>query len=53
VSPFKYLVSGFMGVLVHDVPMRCSKNESARLNLPSKVANCAECTADFVKRLGG
>jgi len=42
-----------MGVLVHDVPVRCSKNEFARFNLPPNVANCAEYTADFVKRLGG
>ncbi|PUU75389.1 hypothetical protein B9Z19DRAFT_1131463 [Tuber borchii] len=53
ISPFKYLVSGFTGVLVHDVPVRCSKNELAKFNLPPNVANCAEYTADFVKRLGG
>ncbi|PUU75384.1 hypothetical protein B9Z19DRAFT_994987, partial [Tuber borchii] len=44
ISPFKYLVSGFIGVLVHDIPVRY---------LPPNVANCAEYTADFVKRLGG
>ena len=42
-----------MGVLVHDAPVRYSKNEFARFNLPPDVANCAEYTVDFVKRLGG
>ena len=40
-------------MLVHDVPVRCSKNEFARFNLPPNVANCAEYTAGFVQRLGG
>ena len=38
---------------MHDIPVRCSKNEFARFNLPPNLANCAEYTADFVKRLGG
>jgi len=53
ISPFKYLVSGFLSVLVHDVPVRCGKNEFARFNLPPNVANCTEYTLPFVQRLGG
>ncbi|KAG0640807.1 ABC drug exporter AtrF [Tuber brumale] len=53
VTPFKYLVAGFLGVLVHDIPVRCSKNEFARFDLPPNFANCAEYTATFVQRLGG
>ena len=53
ISPFKYLVSGLLSVLVHDVPVRWGKNELARFNLPPNVANCTEYTLAFVQRLGG
>ncbi|RPB00590.1 putative ABC transporter [Choiromyces venosus 120613-1] len=52
-TPFKYLVSGFLGVLVHDVPVRCAEREFARFELPPRVSSCAEYTAAFVQRLGG
>ena len=40
-------------MLAHDIPVRCSKNEFARFNLPPNLANCAEYTAHFVNCLGG
>ncbi|RPB00587.1 ABC-2 type transporter, partial [Choiromyces venosus 120613-1] len=45
VTPFKYLVSGCLGVLVHDVPERFTEREFARFQLLPGVYSCAEYMA--------
>ncbi|KAI9826621.1 MAG: hypothetical protein M1832_006217 [Thelocarpon impressellum] len=51
-TPFRYLVEAFLGVLLHNVPVRCDENEFARFSPPSG-QTCEEYTRQFVKMAGG
>lgn len=52
VTPFHYLLEGFLGVAVHGRPVVCDSQEFARFAAPAG-QTCASYTADFVSRMGG
>jgi ATP-binding cassette subfamily G (WHITE) protein 2 (SNQ2) len=51
-SPFRYFLEGFLGVLTKDVPVRCATNELARFTAPDGMG-CTEYVAPFVSQAGG
>lgn len=52
VTPFRYLLSGFLGVILHNVPVKCDPVEFARFSPPSG-QSCENYTEAFVKQVGG
>lgn len=52
VSPFTYLLEGFLGVLVHDVPVVCTEKELARIPKPP-TQTCQEYASAFIRQAGG
>lgn len=52
ITPFKYLLEGFLGVVVHDVPVECAENELARFT-PPPGQTCQQYTQGFIQRMGG
>ena len=51
-TPFRYLLEGFLGVILHDVPVICDDVEFARFSPPSGMS-CANYTSQFVQMVGG
>ncbi|KFA74925.1 hypothetical protein S40288_06759 [Stachybotrys chartarum IBT 40288] len=51
-SPFHYLLEGFMGVVVHDQPVRCETDEFARFSAPPG-STCDEYVQPFIEQAGG
>ena len=51
-SPFRYLMEGFLAVATHGVPVTCAENEFARFSPPPGVS-CANYTEAFVQEVGG
>ena len=51
-TPFNYLLSGFLGVATHDLPVRCSESEFAKFSAPPG-QTCASYTDAYVKEVGG
>ena len=51
-TPFNYLFSGFLGVAVHDQPVRCSDAEFAKFSAPPG-QTCESYTQTYVKEAGG
>ncbi|KAJ6261194.1 ABC multidrug transporter atrB [Drechslerella dactyloides] len=51
-SPFTYLVEGFLSVLTHNVPVICKDDEFARYQAPFD-QTCQEYTQPFIDQVGG
>lgn len=51
-SPFHYLLEGFLGVAIHDQPVECEADEFARFEAPSG-QSCEEYAGPFVEQAGG
>ncbi|KAI5778138.1 ABC-2 type transporter-domain-containing protein [Geopyxis carbonaria] len=51
-SPFTYLLDGFLGVLTHDVPVRCAEKEFAVFTPPQNTS-CQEYVGSYLKMAGG
>ena len=51
-TPFRYLLSGFLSVATHNRPVICAPNEFARFP-PPPGQTCQSYTADFIKQAGG
>ncbi|KAI9835912.1 MAG: hypothetical protein M1819_001810 [Sarea resinae] len=51
-SPFHWVVEGFLGVAVHGVPVKCASDEFSRFTPPSG-QTCQQYTQGFIKSTGG
>ncbi|KKK21456.1 ABC transporter [Aspergillus ochraceoroseus] len=51
-SPFHYLVEGFLGVVIHDVPVRCVPREEALFTPPSNLT-CQQYAGPFAAHAPG
>ncbi|KAF3937032.1 hypothetical protein ABW19_dt0210161 [Dactylella cylindrospora] len=51
-SPFRYLLEGFFGVLTHDIPVICADDEFANYLAPDG-QTCQEYTQQFMDQAGG
>ena len=52
VTPFRYLLAGFLGVAVHGRPVNCAPNEFARFS-PPPGQTCESYTQAFIAQAGG
>ncbi|KAL9618479.1 MAG: hypothetical protein Q9160_006798 [Pyrenula sp. 1 TL-2023] len=52
-SPFTYLLEGFLGVAVSGVEVQCAENEFARFPLPPEANTCQDYTATYRSQFGG
>lgn len=51
-SPFHYLLEAFLGVAIHDKPVRCNQGEFARFSAPSG-ETCESYVLPFISQAGG
>lgn len=51
-TPFRYLLSGFISVLVHNVPVVCADNEFAKFTPPPN-QSCTDYVAGYIAQAGG
>ncbi|KAG6172169.1 hypothetical protein E4U11_005896 [Claviceps purpurea] len=51
-SPFHYLLEGFLGVAIHDQPVECAPDELARFRAPPGLS-CQEYTQATIDQAGG
>ncbi|OAQ66351.1 ABC transporter [Pochonia chlamydosporia 170] len=51
-SPFHYLLEGFLGAAIHDQPVKCADNELARFSPPAG-QSCQGYAGPFIKQAGG
>jgi ABC-type multidrug transport system permease subunit len=51
-TPFHYLLEGFLGVVTHSVPVRCDDKELARFS-PPPGRSCEEYAGPFARVRGG
>ncbi|KAJ5506588.1 CDR ABC transporter [Penicillium expansum] len=51
-TPFHYLLEGFLGVVVHNVPIRCIEREEAHFSAPAGM-NCQEYAGSYAQKAGG
>ncbi|KAG5981708.1 hypothetical protein E4U55_002633 [Claviceps digitariae] len=51
-SPFHYLLEGFLGVAIHDQPVQCTDQEFARFRPPPGLS-CQEYTQSTIEQAGG
>jgi ATP-binding cassette, subfamily G (WHITE), member 2, SNQ2 len=52
VTPFHYLLEGFLAAVTHGVPVECDANELARFAAPAGMS-CTAYTEQFIKQVGG
>ncbi|KAJ5550143.1 CDR ABC transporter [Penicillium sp. DV-2018c] len=51
-TPFHYLLEGFLGVITHNVPVRCVEREESRFSTPPG-ASCQQYAGTFAQKVGG
>ncbi|KAK2736327.1 hypothetical protein FQN55_001713 [Onygenales sp. PD_40] len=51
-TPFHYLLEGFLGVVTHQVPVKCRENEYAKFRPPPGMS-CEEYAGPMMRRIGG
>lgn len=51
-SPFHYLLEGFLGVALHEQPVRCESQEFARFKAPPG-QTCQGYAGSYVRQAGG
>lgn len=52
-TPFHYLLEGFLGVVVHDIPMECVQREESFFSIPPGFGTCQEYAGAFVDAATG
>ncbi|KAJ5479041.1 hypothetical protein N7530_004550 [Penicillium desertorum] len=52
VTPFHYLLEGFVGVITHNVPVRCIDREESRFSTPAGMS-CQDYAGSFAEKAGG
>lgn len=52
-TPFHYLLEGFLGVVVHEVPMECIQREEAFFTVPPGFSTCQEYAGRFASQATG
>lgn len=52
-TPFHYLLEGFLGVLVHDIPMECVEREETLFSLPPGQDSCQSYAGSFLSQATG
>jgi ATP-binding cassette subfamily G (WHITE) protein 2 (SNQ2) len=51
-TPFKYLLESFLGVIVHNQPVRCIAREEAMFSSPPGMS-CQQYASAFIQKVGG
>ncbi|KAK2794659.1 hypothetical protein FQN51_000757 [Onygenales sp. PD_10] len=51
-TPFHYLLEGFLGIVTHQVPVKCRENEYAKFRPPPGMS-CEEYAGPMTRRIGG
>jgi ABC-type multidrug transport system permease subunit len=51
-TPFHYLLEGFVGVITHNVPVRCIDREESRFSTPAGMS-CQDYAGSFAEKAGG
>ncbi|KAJ5612583.1 CDR ABC transporter [Penicillium lagena] len=51
-TPFHYLLEGFLGVVTHNIPVRCLPREEARFSTPSGMS-CQQYAGAYANQSGG
>ncbi|KAI2685987.1 hypothetical protein CBS147355_1474 [Penicillium roqueforti] len=51
-TPFHYLLEGFVGAITHNVPVRCIEREESRFSTPPGM-NCQEYAGSYAEKSGG
>ena len=51
-TPFHYLLEGFLAVVVHGVPVRCVPREASEFSPPSGMT-CQEYAGSYASQIGG
>ena len=51
-TPFHYLLEGLVGVITHNVPVRCIDREESRFSTPAGM-NCQDYAGSFAEKAGG
>ncbi|KAI9673041.1 MAG: hypothetical protein M1817_003205 [Caeruleum heppii] len=51
-TPFTYLLEGFLGVITHSVPVQCSADEFAQFS-PPPGQSCQQYVAPYIQMAGG
>lgn len=51
-TPFHYLLEGFLGVVTHNVPLRCVSREESQFSAPSG-ETCQSYAGPFAQQAGG
>ncbi|KAJ5956072.1 hypothetical protein N7501_010351 [Penicillium viridicatum] len=51
-TPFHYLLEGFVGVITHNVPMRCIEREESHFSAPAGM-NCQQYAGSYAEKAGG
>ena len=51
-SPFKYLLEGMLGLVIHNVPIICDSTELAKLRAPPG-QTCQSYLGPYTKQAGG
>jgi ATP-binding cassette, subfamily G (WHITE), member 2, SNQ2 len=52
VAPFTYLLEGFLGLVVHNVPVRCEDSELAKFSAPPG-QSCQTYAGPYTQQAGG
>lgn len=52
ITPFRYMLEGFLAVAVHDRPVVCASNEFARFP-PPPGQTCQSYTQGYIAQVGG
>lgn len=51
-SPFHYILEGFLGSAIHDKPVHCTDSEFARFQAPDG-QTCQQYVSGFMQQAGG
>ncbi|KAJ5773236.1 CDR ABC transporter [Penicillium paradoxum] len=51
-TPFHYLLEGFLGVIIHNIPLRCVEREESRFS-PPPGKTCQEYAKSYAEKAGG
>ncbi|CAG8892652.1 unnamed protein product [Penicillium egyptiacum] len=51
-TPFHYLLEGFVGVITHNVPVRCVEREESRFSTPAGMS-CQDYAGPYAEKAGG
>lgn len=51
-TPFHYLLEGLVGIITHNVPVRCIDREESRFSTPAGMS-CQDYAGSFAEKAGG